>query len=171
MVDGRPHTVIETSLVTFGAGRPQTRCQLRDMETGQRSQRTFALDAKVEPADVRTRTLQFLGLDESGLTFMDASTGEQVSLSSETGGGAERWLSAGANCDVSWFSGRPICVDLPKFVTLQVVDIDGNTSGPSTKPATLSTGVLVDVPMSVQIDEWVTVDTTTEAFFECAVAP
>jgi elongation factor P len=102
--------------------------------------------------------------------FMDPATGEQFTILGDKIGDDARWLSDGMNIDVTLHNSQPIGVDLPANVTLQITacepGIKGDTASGATKPATLSTGAVINVPLFVKEGEWVKVDTADGKYLE-----
>src|SRR5260221_5668259 len=101
---------------------------------------------------------------------MDATSGDQIPVAGEKVGDDSRWLSDGMNVDVTLFKGQPIGISLPSHVVLQIVSsepgIKGDTASGATKPATLSTGATVNVPLFIQEGEWVKIDTRAGTYLE-----
>jgi len=170
MVDGQPYVVIEFQFVKPGKGQAFTRVKIRNMATGAVLERTYKSGEKLEPADVEEKQLQFIYPEGQDFVFMDAGTGEQITVPGEKIGDDSRWLSDGMSVDVTLFKGLPIGISLPPHVVLQIVSsepgIKGDTASGATKPATLSTGAVVNVPLFVQEGEWVKVDTADGKYLE-----
>ncbi len=165
-----PWTVVEFQFVKPGKGQAFTRVKVRNMATGAVIERTFKSGEKLEPADVEVRQLQYIYPDGSDFVFMDAQSGEQIHVNGEKIGDDARWLSDGMMIDVTLFKGQAIGVELPPHVTLQITHcepgVKGDTASGATKPATLSTGATVNVPLFVKEGEWVKVDTTDGKYLE-----
>lgn len=170
MMDGNPYAVVDFQFVKPGKGQAFTRVKIRNMATGAVLERTFKSGEKLEPADVEERSLQYIYQDGADYVFMDSQTGEQITVPGEKIGDDSRWLSEGMNVDVTLFNGQPIGVSLPSHVVLQIVNsepgIKGDTASGATKPATLSTGAVVNVPLFVTEGEWVKVDTREGTYIE-----
>jgi elongation factor P len=170
MMDGQPYIVVDFQFVKPGKGQAFTRVKIRNMATGAVLERTFKSGEKLEPADVEERTLQYIYPEGTDFVFMDAQTGEQITVSGEKVGDQSRWLSDGMNVDVTIFNGIPIGIDLPNAVTLQIVSsepgVKGDTASGASKPATLSTGATINVPLFVNEGEWVKVDTRDGSYLE-----
>ncbi len=116
------------------------------------------------------RSLQFIYPEGKDYVFMDAATGEQITVPGDKIGDDARWMSDGMSVDVTLFNGAPIGVSLPAHVVLQIVSsepgIKGDTASGASKPATLSTGAVVNVPLFVQEGEWVKIDTEAGKYIE-----
>jgi elongation factor P len=170
MIDGQPYIVVDFQFVKPGKGQAFTRVKIRNMATGAVLERTWRSGEKLEPADVEERTLQYIYPEGADFVFMDAQTGEQITVPGDKVGDQSRWLSDGMNVDVTVFNGLPIGVSLPNSVTLQIVSsepgIKGDTASGATKPATLSTGATINVPLFVSEGEWVKVDTRDGSYLE-----
>ena len=170
MVDGQPFVVIDFQFVKPGKGQAFTRCKIKNMATGAVLERTYKSGEKLEPADVEERSLQYIYPDGSDFVFMDAVTGEQITVNGEKVGDDSRWLSDGLNVSVTLFKGQPIGLTLPSHVVLQIVNsepgIKGDTASGATKPATLSTGASINVPLFIQEGEWVKIDTRDGTYLE-----
>jgi elongation factor P len=170
MLDDQPYVVIDFQFVKPGKGQAFTRVKIRNMATGAVLERTYKSGEKLEPADVEERQLQYIYPEGSDFVFMDAGTGEQITVAGDKIGDDSRWLSDGMNVDVTLFKGQPIGVSLPSHVVLQIVTsepgVKGDTASGATKPATLSTGATVNVPLFVQEGEWVKIDTRDGSYLE-----
>jgi elongation factor P len=170
MVDSQPFVVIDFQFVKPGKGQAFTRVKLKNIMNGAVLERTYKSGEKIEPADVEQRSLQYIYPEGSDFVFMDASTGEQITVSGEKIGDGSKWLSDGMTVDVTLFKGQPIGIDLPASVVLQIVASDpgvkGDTASGATKPATLSTGAVIHVPLFVQEGEWVKIDTRDGKYLE-----
>ena len=170
MVDQYPYTVVDFQFVKPGKGQAFTRVKIRNMATGAVLERTYKSGEKLEPADVEERSLQYIYPEGTDFVFMDAATGEQISVPGDKIGDDARWMSDGMSVDVTLFNGAPIGVSLPAHVVLQIVSsepgIKGDTASGASKPATLSTGAVVNVPLFVQEGEWVKIDTADGKYIE-----
>ncbi|MFO0762188.1 MAG: elongation factor P [Byssovorax sp.] len=170
MVDGQPYVVIEFQFVKPGKGQAFTRIKIRNMATGAVLERTYKSGEKIEPADVEERSLQFIYPDGDDFVFMDANSGEQIHVPGDKIGDDSRWLSDGMNVDVTLFKGQPIGISLPASVVLQITGsepgVKGDTASGATKPATLSTGAVVNVPLFIQEGEWIKVSTEDGRYLE-----
>jgi elongation factor P len=170
MLDGQPYVVIEFQFVKPGKGQAFTRFKIRNMATGNVLERTMKSGEGIEPADVEERSLQYIYPEGEDFVFMDAQSGEQITVPGDKIGDDSRWLSDGMNVDVTIFKGTPIGVSLPASVVLQVVSsepgVKGDTASGATKPATLSTGATVNVPLFVKEGEWIKISTESGSYLE-----
>jgi elongation factor P len=170
MVDGQPYVVVDFQFVKPGKGQAFTRCKLRNLLTGSSLERTWKSGEKLEPAEVETRTLNYIYPEGDEFVFMDESTGEQVHVSGDVMEDEKQWLTDGMKVEVTLLKDRPIGVEIPAHVVLQVVTsepgIRGDTASGATKPATLSTGAVVNVPLFIEEGDWLKIDTRTGAYLE-----
>ena len=169
-IDGVPFTVVEFQFVKPGKGQPFTRCKLRNMMTGTVLERTYKSGEKLERATLEERQMQFLYVQDGFYTFMDTGNYDQLQISAEQLGDNAQYLLDGTMVDVLLFNDQPIGVTPPTFVELKVTQTDpgfkGDTSGNTTKPATLETGLVVAVPLFVNEGELLKIDTRTGEYVE-----
>jgi len=170
MVDNQPYVVIDFQFVKPGKGQAFTRVKIRNMASGAVLERTYKSGEKLEPADIEERQLQYIYPEGTDFVFMDVATGEQITVPGDKIGDDSRWLSDGMNVDVTIFKGLAIGISLPSHVVLQIVSsepgVKGDTASGATKPATVSTGATVNVPLFVQEGEWIKIDTTDGKYLE-----
>src|SRR5579883_3208360 len=169
-IDGVPYAIVEHQFVKPGKGQSFTRCRIKNLQTGAVIERTWKSGESVELADVETRKMTYSWDEGDSLVFMDSNTGDQIHVQKDVVGEEVRFLSEGLDCDVTIYNGNPIGLDLPPSVVLQIKNsepgIKGDTASGATKPATLSTGATVNVPLFVKEGEWVKVDTRTGEYLE-----
>jgi elongation factor P len=169
-IDGVPYAVTEHQFVKPGKGQAFTRCRIKNLTTGNVIERTWKSGESVELADVETRKMTFSWDEGDSLVFMDTNTGDQLNVMKDKVGDEVRFVSEGLECEVTIFNGIPIGIDLPPSVVLQITEsepgIKGDTASGATKPATLSTGAVVNVPLFIKEGEWVKVDTRTGDYLE-----
>ncbi len=170
MVDGSPYNVVDFQFVKPGKGQAFTRVKIRNMLNGSVLERTFKSGEKLDPADVEERSFQYIYKDGEDFVFMAQATGEQITIQGEKIGDDAQWLEDGMNVAVTLFNGNPVGVNLPAHVVLQIVSsepgVKGDTASGATKPATLSTGAVVNVPLFVKEGEWIKVDTREGSYIE-----
>ena len=170
LIDGNPFTVVSSQFVKPGKGQAFFRTKLRNMITGAVIDRTYKSGEKLEKADTEERTMQYLYPEGDGRVFMDNETYDQLTLSNEQLGNDALYLLDGTTVDVMLFDGRPIGVTLPNFVELSVVETEpgfkGDTSSNTTKPATVETGLKVNVPLFVNEGDKLKIDTRTSGYVE-----
>lgn len=163
LMDGQPCSIIENTIVRPGKGQAFNRVKYRNLMTGKVVENTFKSGEKVEAADVIDTDLQYLYNDGEFWHFMDEATFEQFQASEAAVADVKQWLIEQDVCVVTLFNGDPISVTPPKQITVEVVDTDpglkGDTQGTGGKPATVTTGATVQVPLFVQIGESIIVNT------------
>ena len=169
-LDGVPYAIVEHQFVKPGKGQSFTRCRIKNLMTGNVIERTWKSGESVELADVETRKMTFSWDEGDSLVFMDTSTGDQLHVMKDKVGDEVRFVSEGLDCEVTLFNGNAIGIELPPSVVLQITasepGIKGDTASGATKPATLSTGTTVNVPLFVKEGEWVKIDTRTGEYLE-----
>ena len=172
ILDKDPYSIIENEFVKPGKGQAFNRVKLRNLKTGRVVEKTFKSGETVEAADVMDTQMQYLYNDGSVWHFMDPKSYEQVEVSGAIMDEASKWIKEEDMCDVTLWNGAPLIINAPNFVVLQITDTDpglkGDTSGGGGKPATLETGAVVRVPLFVQIDELIKVDTRTGEYISRA---
>ena len=165
ILDGDPYTIVENEFVKPGKGQAFNRVKIRNLLSGRVIERTFRSGESVEGADVMETEMQYLYNDGEFWVFMDTSTYEQIQADNAAVGDNTKWLREEDICTLTLWNGSPIQVSPPNFVELKIVETDpglkGDTSGGGGKPATLETGAVVRVPLFVQQDEVIKVDTRT----------
>ena len=163
MHDGKMWIVIEFQHVKPGKGGAFVRTKLKELKTGRVVDVTFRAGEKLEDVRVETKRMQYLYSDGAAFHFMDADTYEQFELGGDFVGDAAQWLSENDEVQVMYAGGEMMGVEPPMFVELDVVETEpgfkGDTVQGGTKPATLSTGAVVQVPMFVEIGDRLKVDT------------
>ena len=164
-IDGQLWTVIEFQHVKPGKGPAFVRSKLKNVLTGKVVERTFNAGVKVETASVDKREMNYLYNDGSGFVFMDNQNYEQMTLSLEVVGDAKDYLLENQGAVVAVFEGNPIYVELPASVVLEITytepGLQGDRSSGGTKPATVETGLQIQVPLFIEQNVKVRVDTRT----------
>jgi elongation factor P len=165
MMDGAPCNIVENEFVKPGKGQAFNRVKLRNLKTGRVVERTFKSGESLEGADVLDVEVQYLYSDGTGWHFMDPNSYEQYVAGEIVVADAKQWLKEQDVCVLTLWNGEPLLIMPPNFVVLKIIETDpglkGDTSGGGNKPATLETGAVVRVPLFVQIDELIKVDTRT----------
>jgi len=164
-IDGNLWQVIWFQHHKPGKGGAVVRSKLRNVNTGAVVERTLPAGADMELAIVEKREMQYLYHDGTHYVFMDTGTYDQISLSEGDLGDTKNYLKEQQTAAVVTHEGRPLSVELPASVELEVSQTDPGLKGDrvsgATKPATLETGVTIQVPLFVEIGEVVRVDTRT----------
>lgn len=163
MQDGEPCVIIENEFVKPGKGQAFNRVRIRKLISNKVLEKTFKSGDSVEAADVMDMNLTYLYNDGEFWHFMNNETFEQLAADVKAVGDNAKWLVEQAECVLTLWNGQPISVTPPNFVELEITETDpglkGDTAGTGGKPATLSTGAVVKVPLFVQIGEVIKVDT------------
>jgi elongation factor P len=164
-IDGQLWTVIEFQHVKPGKGPAFVRSKLKNVLTGKVVERTFNAGVKVETASVDKREMNYLYNDGSGYVFMDNQNYEQMTLTPEVVGEAKDYLLENQGAVVAVYEGNPIYVELPASVVLEITytepGLQGDRSSGGTKPATVETGLQIQVPLFIEQNVKVRVDTRT----------
>lgn len=165
MMDGDPCVIVGTDFVKPGKGQAFVRLKYKNLKTQRVNERTLKAAETVEGADVVDKEMQYLYSDGEHCYFMDQTSYEQLAADAAAMGDSAQWIKEEDLCVVTLWEGLPIVVTPPNFVYLEVVETDpgmrGDTSSGGSKPATLSTGAVVRVPLFIQIGEKLKVDTRT----------
>ena len=163
LVDNNLWTVIEFLHVKPGKGAAFVRTRLKNVKTGTTLERTFRAGEKLERATVENRQLQALYNDADGYHFMDQESFENYTIQRDLIGDVADFIKDGMVVDAQFHEGAPIGVELPPHVELRIVETDpgfkGDTATNTTKPAKLETGATVQVPLFVNPDEVIRIDT------------
>ncbi|MBO3102665.1 elongation factor P [Cellulomonas fengjieae] len=162
-IDGQLWTVIEFQHVKPGKGGAFVRTKLKNVMSGKVVDRTFNAGLKVETANVDKRDMQYLYKDGTDFVFMDTDNYDQVHISETTVGDVAHFLLENQNAMVATNEGIPLYVELPPSVVLEVTytepGLQGDRSSAGTKPATLETGYEIQVPLFLEANTKVKVDT------------
>ena len=165
MIDGDPCSITENDIVKPGKGQAFNRVKLRNLKTGRILEKTYKSGESVEGADVMDLEMQYLYTDGDMWYFMDQNTYEQYEADESAVTDAKQWLKGEEMCLVTLWNNVPLSVAAPNFVILQITDTDpgvrGNTAQGGTKPATLETGATLNVPLFVDNEEMIKIDTRT----------
>ncbi len=163
MLDGDPYTIVENEFVKPGKGQAFSRVKVRNLKTGRTVEKTFKSGESVETADVVDTNMQYLYADGEFWYFMDPNTFEQLGASESAVVDSKQWLKEQDTCEVTLWNGEPLSVSAPNFVELTITQTDpgvrGDTAQGGTKPATLETGAVVNVPLFVEEGEVIKIDT------------
>ncbi len=170
VLDGDPWVVVEYQFVKPGKGQALYKCKMRNMISGVLIDRTYRSGEKFEKADLEENRMQFLYMDSGEFHFMNNESYEQFALSEEQVGDLSNYLYENLDVDMLFYNGQPIGLTLPNFVVLEIVQsapgIKGDTASNTTKPATLSTGYDIQVPLFIEEGEWIKVDTRSGDYVE-----
>lgn len=170
LMDGSPWTVVEFQFVKPGKGAAFTRTVFKNLLNGKTKEMNIRSGEKLEPANVETKDMQFLYKEGDDLVLMDQSNYEQVTVSKDLIGAAHDLMKDNLPCTVTFFNERPVDVEIPTFVFLEITasepGVRGDTSGNVTKPATVETGAEVHVPLFIRVGDTVKIDTRTHQYVE-----
>lgn len=165
MIDGDPCSIVENEFVQPGKGQAFNRVRIRNLKTGRVVEKTYKSGESVEAADVIELDMQYLYNDGEFWHFMNPESYEQLGADAAAVGDAKLYLKEQDTCSVTLWNGTPISVMPPNFVVLTIAETDpgvrGNTAQGGSKPATLETGAVVNVPLFIEQGEAIKVDTRT----------
>jgi len=169
-IDGEPFTITYFQHVKPGKGGAFVRTKIKNLRTGRTLDKTFRAGEKVDEADVEDKRMQYLYQDGESLVFMDSETYDQIPFSAEQVGDARKFLKENLDVDVLFWRGKPINIELPSFVQAVISQTDpgvkGDTASGATKPATIETGAVVQVPLFIKEGETIRVDTRSGEYVE-----
>ena len=163
MLEGDPCTILENEFVRPGKGQAFSRVKFRNLRTGRVWERSLKSGETLEAADVMEMEMEYLYNDGEFWHFMEPESFEQHQADKNAVAESAKWLKEQDRCTVTLFNGAPLTVDVPNFVDLEVTETDpglkGDTAQGGSKPATLTTGAVVRVPLFINIGEVLRIDT------------
>lgn len=169
-LDGQLQQIIDFQHIKMGRGSAQVRMKFRNVRTGQITERSFQATEKFQRVRLDHRTVQFLYSDGDQYHFMDTESFDQIALTKDQLGDAVNYLKDGLTMELLSYNDQPIGVELPITVDLRIEHTEpgfkGDTATGGTKPATLETGLVVQVPLFVNQGETIRVDTRTGTYLE-----
>ena len=169
-MDGALFRIVEFQHVKPGKGAAFVRTKLKNVETGQVVDKTFRAGEKVEEAILEHRKMQFLYLDGENYVFMDMENYEQVTVGPDVVGDSASFLVENQELSVFLRNGKAVTLELPAAVVLAVTKADpglkGDTTSGATKPVTLETGLVVQVPLFVEEGDTLKIDTRSARYIE-----
>ncbi len=169
-ISGEPYTIINFQHVKPGKGGAFVRTKIKNLRNGKVIDKTFRAGEKVGEPDIEDRNMQYLYFDGDQLIFMDTETYDQFPFSVEQVGEARKYLTENLDVVVLFWNGKPINVDLPSFIEAAISQCDpgmkGDTAQGGTKPATLETGAVLQVPLFLKEGERIRVDTRSGEYVE-----
>ena len=170
-IDGTPFEIIEFQHFKPGKGGAMVRTKLRNILNGRVLDNTFRSGEKVERPNLESRDMQFLYHEGEQLVFMDMTTYDQMHMDAEATDGKANYLKDGQECRVLLYNEKPLDIEIPASLVLEVTETEpgakGDTVSNVTKPATLETGVVIQVSIFVNIGDRVKVDTRTNGYLGC----
>jgi len=166
--DGYPCIIVENEFVKPGKGQAFNRVRIKNLKTGKTIDKTFKSGESVEAADVVDTQMQYLYADDEFWHFMKQDTFEQYAADAAAIGDARNWISDGDVCGITLWNDTPIIVTAPNFVELEIIETDpgvkGDTASGGVKSATVSTGAVVRVPLFVDQNETIKIDTRSREY-------
>ena len=169
-LDGQPYKVVDYAQKVMGRGGSIVNVKIKNLVNGSVIPKTFKGAEKIEPADVTTRTVQYLYSDGDGFHFMDPESFEQFQQAADLVDEAAGYLKEGDNVAFQLFEGKVINVELPKNLFLEVTYtenvVKGDTTSNVLKDAKLETGITVKVPSFIKQGDVIKVDTRTGEYIE-----
>ncbi|MDR0881343.1 MAG: elongation factor P [Candidatus Adiutrix sp.] len=170
---GEPYIIVDFQHVKPGKGGAFVRTRIKNLVNGRVLEETFRSGEKLEKPDLEEKNVQYLYFDpKDGYVFMDEQNYEQIHLSEDHVGDSRFYLLENMHLLINLYQGRPIGLDFPTTVTLEVIQSDpgvkGDTATGATKPATLSTGLVVQVPLFINEGDLLKIDTRSGEYIERA---
>lgn len=165
-VEGQPYIIISNEFVKPGKGQSFNRIRMKHLLTARTIERTFKSGEKLDVADIAESQMRLLYKEAEGVVFMDEKSFEQITIPFDNIGDNAQWLLDDHLYSVIFYNGTPVTVDPPIFMEMKIVDtspgVRGDTaSGRVMKPAILESGAKIQVPIFVDQDEKIKVDTRT----------
>jgi elongation factor P len=171
-MDKAPFVVVDYQWVKPGKGGAFNRTKLKNLRTGSIVERTFRTEEKVEQAVLEERHAQYMYRSDDEFHFMDTDSYEQFYLRENQMGDAPKYLKEEMVVTIVSHRGSPLTVEVPTFVELAVAETDpgvrGDTASGGSKPATLETGAVIQVPLFINVGDRLRVDTRTGNYIERA---
>ncbi|MGE5620886.1 MAG: elongation factor P [Sphingomonadaceae bacterium] len=169
-LDGQLQQIIDFQHIKMGRGSAQVRLKFRNVRTGQITDRSFQATEKFQRVRLDHRTVQYLYSDGDQYHFMDTESFDQIALTRDQLDDAVNYLKENVTLELLSYNDQPIGVELPITVDLKIEHTEpgfrGDTATGGTKPATLETGLTVQVPLFVNQGETIRVDTRTGTYLE-----
>lgn len=169
-IDGDPYIIVQFEFVKPGKGQALYKCKLKNMVTGIQFDRTYRSGEKFNEANLEEHEMEYLYSEGDRYCFMNTSTYDQEFLTEEQIAEAKDFLKENTICNMLFFHDKPIGISLPNFINLKVKKtapwVKGDTASGDTKPATLETGYVIQVPPFIEEGEFVKIDTRSGAYIE-----
>ena len=169
-IDGEPYLMVEAQFVKPGKGQAFTRTRLKSLVSGNVIDRTYKSGEKVAKAPVEETDMQYLYSDGEDFNFMDLNRYETIAIPQDQLDDAWKWFRESLEVKVLMYKGRAISVELPNFVNLEITycepGVKGDTATGATKLATLESGAEVQVPLFINQNEKIRIDTRTGSYVE-----
>lgn len=169
-LDGALFRVMEVNHIKMGRGSAQIRMKLRNLRSGSNIEKTVNAGERFPRARLESSTVQFLYADDDQYHFMNTATYEQIAIPASVVGDDSKFLKENMEVDLQSYQEEPLSIELPPNVELRITytepGVKGDTASGGTKPATVETGTVVQVPLFVNQDEVIRVDTRTGQYIE-----
>jgi elongation factor P len=169
-LEGQLYNVVDFQHIKMGRGSAQVRLKLRNVRSGGTVDKTFQAGEKFQRVRLDHRTVQYMYHDGNEYQFMDTESFDQIMLTADQLGDAVNYMKDGLTLELLSHNDSPIGVELPITVELEVTETEpgfkGDTATGGTKPATLETGLVVQVPLFVSQGEKIKVDTRSATYLE-----
>ena len=169
-LDGAPYMIVDFQHVKPGKGGAFVRTKMKNLLSGRVLDQTFRSGERVKRPDLMEREMQYLYREGDRFCMMDNETYEQFMLTAEQVGEALLYLTENLDVKVLFFNQQPVALEVPNFVELAVTQAEpglrGDTATGGTKPATLESGVTIQVPLFINVGDRVKVDTRTGSYIE-----
>ena len=169
-LDGEPYVIVQFEFTKPGKGQALYKCKLKNMVTGVQFDKTFRSGEKFKQPDLTEQEMEYLYAEGDRYCFMNTSTYEQEFLTDEQISDAKSFLKENTVCNILLFEGTPIGISLPNFINLKVAKTDpwikGDTASGDSKPATLETGHVIQVPPFIEEGEYLKIDTRSGEYVE-----
>ncbi|MBN1962287.1 MAG: elongation factor P [Deltaproteobacteria bacterium] len=170
--EGEPYIIVEFQHVKPGKGNAFTRTKIKNLLTGRVLEPTLKSGEKVGVPDIEEKEMQYAYRDGDHYSFMDTQTYDQVLIDKEALAEAEKWLLESTVCSILFWNGKAIAVTPPTFVVMKITSCEpgvrGDTATNATKPATMESGAVVNVPLFINEGESIKIDTRTGSYVERA---
>ena len=167
-IEGNPYVMVYFQFVKPGKGTAFTRTKLKHMVSGNVLERTYRTGETLQAADVEEESMQYLYSDGEFYHFMNEETYEQVAIPAKAIEDQSDFLVENDVVDVLYYKGSPLNITLPNFIESEITycepGVKGNTATGATKPATITPGATVQVPLFVERGERIKIDTRTKAY-------
>jgi len=168
LINDDPYEIIENSFHKPGKGQAFSKIKLKNLINGRVNEKTLKIGDNLCSADIRTSIMQYLYDDDSNYYFMDLESFEQVPIDKEIIATDKDWLKGEAECVVTFFNDNPIGVELPIFVELKIKHTEpglkGDTTSKAMKSATVETGGLIQVPLFINQNDVIKIDTRSKEY-------
>lgn len=171
-LDGRVYQVMEFSHIKMGRGSAQMRMKLRDVRRGDLIERSFQAGEKWPRVRVERVPMQLSYAEDNMMYFMNTETFDQVPLTADQVGDSKNFIPENGACDVLFLGDEPIGIELPSSVVMTITQCEpglkGDTAQGATKPATMETGLVVNVPLFINEGDKIKINTGTGEYQERA---